>query len=71
MGVCDYRHELTGIPDDVLREMALLDTYDMLAPRYDKPQRRATLARWMREDGLVDVEVAPGYNGFEARGRKR
>ena len=71
VGVCDYRHELKDIPEDVLREMALLDTYDMLAPRYDKPQRRATLTRWMQEDGLVDIEVTPGYNGFEARGRKR
>ncbi len=70
VGVCDYRHEYPDLPAEVLREFALLDTFDMLAPRYDKPQRRATLRRWLTDEGLTDVAVDPGYNGYELRGRK-
>ena len=40
-----------------LREWAVLDTFDMLAPRHDHPQTPATLRRWLSELGLVDVWV--------------
>jgi SAM-dependent methyltransferase len=40
-----------------LVEWAVLDTFDWLAPRYDQPQRPATLRRWFEESGLRDVEV--------------
>jgi len=53
----------TGIyplSDQQLREWALLDTFDMLAPAYDKPQTQATVRRWLDEAKLVDVEVFHG-----------
>jgi len=40
-----------------LLEWALLDTFDWLSPRYDKPQTAATLRRWLSDAGLTDVEV--------------
>lgn len=38
-------------------EWALLDTFDMLAPAYDKPQSMATIRNWFGGTGLCDVEV--------------
>jgi SAM-dependent methyltransferase len=40
-----------------LREWAVLDTYDMLAPTYDNPQTPATLREWLSKARLRDVEV--------------
>lgn len=40
-----------------LKEWALLDTFDMLAPEYDNPQSSKTVELWFEEAGLVDVEV--------------
>ena len=40
-----------------LKDWAVLDTFDMLAPAYDQPQSAATLTAWMRDSGLEDVEV--------------
>lgn len=40
-----------------LREWAVLDTFDMLAPEHDHPQSERTLRRWFSRDELVDVEV--------------
>lgn len=40
-----------------LREWALLDTFDMLSPKYDQPQTARTLRGWFDAAGLVQVEV--------------
>jgi 2-polyprenyl-3-methyl-5-hydroxy-6-metoxy-1,4-benzoquinol methylase len=40
-----------------IREWAVLDTFDMLAPRHDHPQTPDTLRRWLLELGLEDVWV--------------
>lgn len=66
--VADY--SALGLGDAALKEWAVLDTFDMLSPRYDSPQTRATLRRWFAEAGLTNVEVQYGYNGIEGRGRK-
>jgi len=67
--VADY--SALGLADAALKEWAVLDTFDMLSPRYDSPQTRATLRRWFVEAGLTDVDVHYGYNGIEGRGRKK
>ncbi len=51
------------------REWALLDTFDWLAPRYDLPQRPATLRRWMEEAGMQEIEVLKAGH-LVARGRR-
>jgi SAM-dependent methyltransferase len=40
-----------------LREWALLDTFDMLGPRYDQPQTLETLRAWLEAAGLENVWV--------------
>jgi SAM-dependent methyltransferase len=70
LGICDYRSEIPEASTELVREMSLLDTFDMLLPAYDRPRRRATLARWLGKLGMTDIDVTPGYNGFELRARK-
>lgn len=53
-----------------LKEWARLDIFDMLAPRYDKPARLATVRRWCQDLGLVSARVHPGYNGYEIHARR-
>ncbi|MBF0414782.1 MAG: methyltransferase domain-containing protein [Magnetococcales bacterium] len=52
-----------------LKEWALLDTFDMLAPTYDNPQTAATVRRWFDEAGLVEVEVGH-WSHLVGRGTK-
>ncbi|MDP9200806.1 MAG: methyltransferase domain-containing protein [Gemmatimonadota bacterium] len=40
-----------------LREWAILDTYDMLAPTYDQPQTATTLRSWFQTSGFKEIEV--------------
>ena len=40
-----------------IREWAILDTFDMLSPRYDYPQTKATLLSWLREAGMDNIKV--------------
>jgi SAM-dependent methyltransferase len=63
-------HGMYDLTDDQMREWAVLDTFDMLAPAYDQPQDVDTVRTWFAEAGLVEVEVHPGYNGIEGRGRR-
>ena len=53
----------------MLKEWAYLDTFDMLAPRYDIPQTLRTVRGWFSEAGLTEVEVEFGYNGIQGRGK--
>jgi hypothetical protein len=66
--VADYRN--LDIDDAVAKQWAYLDTFDMLAPRYDRPQTMSTVKRWFREAGLVDLSIFYGYNGIVGRGGK-
>jgi SAM-dependent methyltransferase len=66
--VADYTE--LGLPDEALKEWAVLDTFDMLSPRYDSPQTLGTMRRWFAEAGLTDIDVRYGYNGIEGRGRR-
>ena len=69
LAVADYRG-VYDAPDGTLRVLAELDTFDMLSPMYDRPQTIAEVRRWFRDAALTDVEVRPGHNGIEARGRR-
>ena len=52
-----------------LEEIAILDTFDMLAPRYDLPQTPQALQSWLARAGLEDVEVLK-VNHLVGRGRR-
>jgi len=40
-----------------LHEWAVLDTFDWLAPPYDKPQTLRALRLWLSETGLENLQV--------------
>src|SRR5205823_12279891 len=69
MLVADYSREFPDAPDGLLKEWAILDTFDMLSPAFDKPQTARNFRAWYEEAGLGDIEVVRGHNGFEGRGR--
>ena len=54
--VADY----TGIyplNSEQLKEWALLDTFDMLAPEYDNPQTIRTINNWFEKAGFTEIEI--------------
>lgn len=59
-----------GLPADINREWAVLDTFDMYSPAYDKPQTIRTVRKWLEEAGLENVVVEKGFNGVVARGQR-
>jgi SAM-dependent methyltransferase len=65
--VADYSD--SGLSPAMLKEWAYLDTFDMLAPRYDYPQTVGTIAKWCEQAGLRDVEVERQLNAIQVRGR--
>lgn len=67
--VADYSGILP-LDERQLREWALLDTFDWLAPAYDSPQTAATVRGWLTEAGLEEMEVCKAGH-LVGRGRKR
>lgn len=57
-----------GLSNEMAKEWAILDTFDMLSPRYDNPQTLETVRKWFADAGLADIDVHYGYNGIEGRG---
>ena len=51
-----------------LREWAILDTFNSLAPVYDAPQRLETVQQWFAFGGLVNFSVRYGGNGIVGTG---
>ncbi|MBF0420158.1 MAG: methyltransferase domain-containing protein [Magnetococcales bacterium] len=66
--IADYTGRFP-LSDQQLKEWALLDTFDMLAPTYDNPQTAATVRRWFDEAGLVGVGVGH-WSHLVGRGTK-
>ena len=54
--VADYTgiYPLNG---EQLKEWALLDTFDMLAPEYDNPQTLNTILQWFEKTGFTNIEI--------------
>lgn len=54
--VCDIDGTL---PDNLspqqLRDMVVLDTFDMFSPEYDQPQRVSTVTSWFHKNGMENV----------------
>ena len=47
-----YKVLPSGLSAEQEKEWAILDTFDMLSPQYDKPQKMEDVKRWMVESGL-------------------
>jgi SAM-dependent methyltransferase len=67
--IADYRGKYQ-LSEELLKEWAILDTFDMLSPAYDSPQAIETVRSWFAEAALENVEVKYGYNGIEGRGAR-
>lgn len=67
--VADYSAWYT-MDDAKLKQWAVLNTFDMLSPRYDKPRNCWTVRRWFTKAGFACIDVHNGYNGVEGRGTK-
>ena len=66
--IVEYSH--LGLTPAQNVEWAVLDTFDMYAPAYDRPQTAAEVRRWFAEAGLAEAEVFNGPNGIVGRGRR-
>jgi 2-polyprenyl-3-methyl-5-hydroxy-6-metoxy-1,4-benzoquinol methylase len=66
--VCNYEG-IFPLSKSQLREWAVLDTFDMLAPMYDQPQTLSTLRAWFDEAGMAATEVFR-RGSYVARGMK-
>ena len=66
--VADYTDDYP-LTDQQLKEWALLDTFDMLAPAYDSPQTVTTARRWFEEAKFVNIQVGH-WAHLGARGTK-
>jgi SAM-dependent methyltransferase len=52
------------LTDEQRLEWAILDTFDALSARYDRPQTIEEVTSWFEEAKLEDVEVSKGGNGI-------
>lgn len=68
--VVTYFHLLPELKDELQREWALLDTHDTLTAWYLHRLSASRIERILKNLGAVDVQVAPGGNGVEARCRR-
>ncbi|WP_157123245.1 class I SAM-dependent methyltransferase [Pandoraea vervacti] len=66
--ICEYSH--LGLPDEINRDWAILDTFDMYSPAHDHPQSIADVSGWFSRAGFVDIDVGYGPNGVIGRGRR-
>ena len=57
-----------GLPPNINRQWAILDTFDMLSPRFDYPQSLSTVRTWFEACNFSDVVVFRGPNGIIGRG---
>jgi SAM-dependent methyltransferase len=65
----DYSEQYP-LPDDILKEWAILDLFDILSPAYDQPQTIETVRKWFQSMNMINVEIQYGFNGIEGRGNK-
>ena len=68
--VVDYYDAYPQLGPERLAEWALLDTHDTLTDRYKHLRAPAEVRDALERVGLVDIEVARGGNGVEARARR-
>jgi SAM-dependent methyltransferase/uncharacterized protein YbaR (Trm112 family) len=65
--VADY--SFLGLQGDVLKEWAYLDTFDMLAPRYDRPATLRAFRKWAAAAGILEIDAEYTPHGVVLRGR--
>jgi ubiquinone/menaquinone biosynthesis C-methylase UbiE/uncharacterized protein YbaR (Trm112 family) len=63
--VADYSP--LGLKGEMLKEWAYLDTFDMLAPRYDKPATLTTFKQWAHDTNLCSIDAQYTGHGVVLR----
>jgi SAM-dependent methyltransferase len=66
--ILQYEH--WGLPPELNKKWAVLDTFDMLSPAYDLPQSLKTVRAWFNQAGFENIVVQAGPNGVTGRGTK-
>ena len=66
--IVEYSH--LGLPYELNREWATLDTFDMYSPAHDHPRSIHQVRGWFAEAGFIDVVVEYGPNGVIGRGKR-
>jgi len=61
-------HSNLDLRESVQKQWAILNTFDMLSPRYDIPQHITEVKRWLDMTPLITKQVKYGYNGIVAKG---
>lgn len=62
--ICDIDGTLpANVSKEKLREMVVLDTFDMFSPQYDQPQRIQTVVNWFKKYGMTGVWGGYIYEG--------
>ena len=59
-----------GLKDDLNKDWAILDTFDMYSPEHDHPQTISEIRSWFRKEEFKEIEVFYGDNGIVARAKK-
>ena len=57
-----------GLPYELNKQWAILDTFDMYSPTYDRPQTLKEVRQWFEEAGFREIEVRYGSNGIVGKG---
>jgi SAM-dependent methyltransferase len=65
--VADY--SFLGLQGRMLKEWSYLDTFDMLAPRYDRPATKETFRQWAEKANLIDIDAYYSPHGVVLRAR--
>ncbi len=69
--ICNYSKQFPNLSKEQLKEWAILDTFDMLSPEFDNPQKHSTLKSWIKKYDLDLVYLGRGDNGFVLIARKK
>jgi SAM-dependent methyltransferase len=71
IGPLSHRSIGLDYTQEELKQVKILSAFDMLSPRYDLPQTMEEVRTWLEEANLAQIEMKIGYNGINAKARKR
>ena len=53
-----------------MKQIKILNVFDMLSPRYDFPQKLETVRNWIANERLELIKCDLGYNEINAKARR-
>lgn len=66
----NIRGIISSEDDEIIKEWAVLNTFDWFSARYDKPQRISNVKRWFKDSNLKNVKVVLAKNSIIGVGEK-